>query len=105
MSAKPPFPDRRKVLATSAAVAASSLFPAQNRCVGTDADTLIGIAHRSQDEHEEEKADQNGKEAGRQRQVVHVAHLSVLPFNRTAHGWKLLFWPKTCFGHLLHGFK
>ena len=29
MSAKPPFPDRRKILAASAAVAASSLIPAQ----------------------------------------------------------------------------
>ena len=35
MSAKPPFPDRRKVLAASAAVAASSLFPAQTHAAAT----------------------------------------------------------------------
>src|SRR5512135_3675357 len=73
----------------------------KNRSVGTDAKTLIGKANRSQDEREEEKADQDGKEARRQRQIVHMAHLSVLPLDRTTRGWNLLFWPMTCFGHLL----
>ena len=41
----------------------------ENRGVGTDA----GIAHRSQDEHDDEKADQDREEAGRQWQV-HMAH-------------------------------
>src|SRR6516162_7182194 len=36
---------------------------------------------------------------------VHVTQLSVLPLDRTAHGWKLLLRPMACFGHLLHGFK
>ena len=45
----------------------------ENRGVRTDAETLIGISHRSQDEHNEEKADQDGKEAGREREVVHLA--------------------------------
>ena len=77
----------------------------KNRGVGTDAETFIGVAHRSQDEHDEEQAHQDGKEAGRERQVVHVAHLSVIPFDRTAHGWKLLLRSMACFGHLLHCFK
>src|SRR6516165_4302536 len=77
----------------------------KNRGVGTDPETIIGIAHRSQDEHDDEKADQDGKEAGRKRQVVHVTHLSVLPLDRTAYGWKLLLRSMACFGDLLHGFK
>src|SRR5262249_19548621 len=36
---------------------------------------------------------------------AHVTHLSVLPLDRTAHGWKLLFGPMACFSDLLHGFK
>src|SRR5215467_4834237 len=75
----------------------------ENRGVGTDAETLIGIAHGSQDEHDEEKADQDGKEAGRERQVVHVTHLSVLPLDRTADGWKLLLRPIACFGQTAAG--
>src|SRR6516162_10303439 len=35
MSAKPPFPDRRKILAASVAVAASSLIPAQAHAATT----------------------------------------------------------------------
>src|SRR6516225_6275634 len=77
----------------------------KNRGVGTDAETLIGIAHRSQDEHDDEKADQDGKEAGRQRQIVHMAHLLVLPLDRTTHGRNLLFRTKACHGDLFHRFK
>src|SRR6516225_4406183 len=77
----------------------------KNRGVGTDAETLIGIAHRSQDEHDDEKADQDGKEAGRQRQIVHMAHLLVLPLDRTTHGRNLLFRTKACLGDLFHRFK
>src|SRR6516164_1261843 len=36
---------------------------------------------------------------------VHVTQLSVLPLDRTAHGWKLLLRPMACFSDLLHGFK
>jgi hypothetical protein len=34
---------------------------------------LTPRAHRSQDEHDEEKANQDGKKAGREREVVHLA--------------------------------
>jgi hypothetical protein len=44
----------------------------------TDAQVQIGAAQRAEDEKDqqnEENADKNGKEAGRQRQVVELAHL------------------------------
>ena len=46
----------------------------ENRGVGIDAETLISIAHRSQDEHDDRKADEDREETGRQWQVVAHPH-------------------------------
>ena len=39
----------------------------------------ISVAHRSQDEHDEENADQDGKEPGCQRQVVYGSSTKETP--------------------------